>query len=193
MIKPNSFHQPYKIASILGVLVLAVSGASTCFSQSVLDRLSGFDADRIESISPWFEDASDASLGAEAAKLLYQVRRLSSGGLFAEPQAEDAHEEVSAEAANAENVNVGGDKASSFATLGDVVSLSGTVMGLETWDLPPSLVEVLEFRRLYRVEVIVSDNAVGGSDAEGNESGAQRVLVIATRVPSIFTAKQPKP
>jgi len=192
MKKPYSYHQPNKIASMLGVLVLAISGATACYSQSVLDRLSGFDAARIESISPWFEDASDASLGAEAAKLLYQIRRLSSGGLFAEPQAEDAREEASAEAANAENVSAGGDEALSFATLGEVVSLSGTVVGLETWDLPPSLTEVLEFRRLYRVEVLVSDSAVGVSDAQVNESVAQRVLVITTQVPSAWLEAPPQ-
>lgn len=190
--KPNSYLQTYKIASILGSLVLAVSGASTCLSESVLDRLSGFDAARIESISPWFEDASDASLGAEAAKLLYQIRRLSSGGLFAEPQAEDAGVQVAGEAANDGSVIAGSDKALSLATLGEVVSLSGTVASLETWDLPPALAEVLEFRSLYRVEVLVSDSTDKVNDEQLNESDAQRVLVIATQVPSAWLEAPPQ-
>lgn len=189
-----SYYQTYKAVWLLGVLT--ISGASTCFSQSVLNRLSGFDEARVESISPWFEDASDASLGAEAAKLLFQVRRLSGGGLFAEPQAEvpaqqRTDQQRTGEDTNQKDANANVDLALSSASLGDIVNLRGTVVNLQTWDLPPSLAEVLEFRRIYRVEMLVSDspdkvNAEQVSAEQVSDAAAQRVLVIATQVPSAW-------
>ncbi len=107
---------------ILGLLV------ATANAQSVVDRLSGFDAARIAAVADWIEQPTDESAGREAAKLIYQVNRLTrSGNSSIDPAA--------------------------VATVGSLVSIRGQATNIDAWKLPESLSDVLEFETLYRVEV----------------------------------------
>jgi len=121
----------YFTRSFCLVLTL-ISLATQVRAQSVVDRLSGFDLARIESVAQWIDRPNEEALGSEAAKLIYQVNRLMRAG------------GVTGEVDNSDE-------------MGALYRLNGQAKKIETWSLPESLAEVLEFEVVYRVEVIEED------------------------------------
>ncbi|MGV3483518.1 MAG: hypothetical protein ACO1RT_03760, partial [Planctomycetaceae bacterium] len=51
------------------IAAVLVTWAATSRAQSVIDRLSGFDTQRLTAVAQWVEQPADESLAQEAAKL----------------------------------------------------------------------------------------------------------------------------
>ena len=109
--------------------------SSSSFAQSILDRLSGFDQSRVHTASQWAENVEDAGMGAEAAKLVYQVNRFARGGVLTKGRTGDI---------------------GSNAITGEIVSFNGKATKIDRWRLPVDLASTLEFNDLFRVEITAS-------------------------------------
>lgn len=135
---------------------------------SVIDRLSGFDAERIAAVSGWLQAPTDSERLSETAKLLFQVNRLARTSL-APPPAGPAPL----------------DRPNLQLAVGDAVAIQGTAVALASAPLPPELAAVLELKQLYRVEVRTSYAlATGGDDEQAAPQSGPTVYVLTTSVPT---------
>jgi len=125
---------------------------------SVIDRISGFDAARIAAVADWLGQPADQAKLGEAAKLLFQVNRLSRTAL-ATPNA------VPTETLPADHKT------------GDAVSVGGRAISLAVAKLPVDLADVLDFDRVYRVEVELT--------IDGRPS-SRKCFVLSTTVPTAW-------
>lgn len=145
--------------------------------RNVVDRLSGFDAKRLETSAQWLDDPTNATKVAEIAKLLFQVDRLA-------------------------KVDIGSvlhpsDDQPTFPTVdrvfrpGDVVNIRGRAVELHASPVPPKLVEYLEFDKIYRVLVETSDAGTtppaGSPKAESVH--VERITVLTTTVPKAWLSR----
>lgn len=138
----NALHgNPFRLFAG-AVIIAGLASPSIIQAQSVVDRLSGFDESRLASVAPWAEQPEDERLGREAAKLLYQVNRLARSGTLA---GDSSTTDPSAD--------------SSSAAIGHRGSIRGQATAIDSWKLPESLAEVLEFDAVYRVEVTASGSS----------------------------------
>jgi hypothetical protein len=149
-------------------LICVAGGVAS--GQSVLDRLSGFDEARVTKIAPWLDEATFAEpssepLGVEAAKLLYQVNRLASGGLSA-ARAESDQKPI----------------------VGEIVAIRGKAATIESWQLPDSLADVLEFKTIYRVKIIADSTTNERDAATANETATSSPtwFVLTTKIPATW-------
>lgn len=140
--------------------VSEVTPESVPNDSSVIDRISGFDAVRIAAVGDWLGQPADEAKLREAAKLLFQVNRLSRTAL-ATPTAVPA----ASPPANRKT--------------GDAVSVGGRAVSLAVTKLPVDLAEVLEFDRVYRIEIELS--------MDGQPS-SQQCFVLSTTVPTAWLA-----
>jgi hypothetical protein len=124
----------------------------------VIDRISGFDAARIAAVGDWLGRPADEAKLREAAKLLFQVNRLSKTALKTPTSVPVASPPP-------------GRKT------GDAVSVGGRAISLAVAKLPVDLADVLEFDRVYRVEVDLS--------MDGRPS-SQKCFVLSTTVPTAW-------
>ncbi len=130
---------------------------------SVLNRLSGFDRQRLTDSAAWLRQPQDAERLAEVAKLLFQVNRLAGSSL--------------------RRTAVDGD-GSEFhpprrdAEIGDAVHIRGRVVAVAGAKLPVELADLLEFPAVYRVEV--------RTDAGDDAAASSTVYVLTSNVPSAW-------
>lgn len=158
----------------LGRLVLRLSVLFLCATPavaqetpprlSVIDRLSGFDAQRIAAVGGWLQAPADPERLGETAKLLFQVNRLARTSL-APPPAGPAPQ----------------DQPDLQLAVGDAVAIRGTAVALAAVTLPPELAAVLELERIYRVEVRTSHRSAG--DEQPTAEAGPTVYVLTTAVP----------
>ena len=160
----QTFHLKMRVVNVvwLAVSLLFVVHSKETLAQSVLNRLSGFDEPRVQAVATWIESPDDEQLGTEAAKLLYQVNRLASVGLATE----------------ADNVD-------QEALVGEMASIRGNAIRVDAWDLPDSLADVLEFKTVYRVEIMsgVQTDAAPSDSSQPSEQSPGVTHVITTKVP----------
>lgn len=116
----------------MALAVVLATDRAAC-AQSVVPWLGGFDVARVESVSQWVESPNDAQTLAEAAKLLYRMRRIDRDALLQQVSAEGKRQP------------------------GDATAMQGTAGGLTASPLPPELAEVLEMDRVYRLSLAVDD------------------------------------
>ena len=164
-----------RIVGGLWLLSVSISLASIAAAQetrpqlSVVDRLSGFDADRIAAVSDWLQAPADSERLGEAAKLLFQVNRLARTSL-APPPAGPAPQ----------------DAPDLPLAVGDAVAIRGTAVALASAPLPAELAEVLELERIFRVEVRTSYPSAGAAPAP---TAGPTIYVLTTSVPAPWLAQ----
>jgi len=122
----------------LFVIVAAVSSPRFAIANQAIDRLSGFDADRVTTAASWVDNPADMGQIAEVAKLVYQVNR--AAGTFS-------------------LLSNNASPLSSSSVVGEVVRIRGRVTKIDRIAVPATLAEVLEFSALYRVEVQAEEPA----------------------------------
>ena len=103
------------------------TAVTTCQGESAISQLSGFDLDRIALTYPPIDEDSKGEL----AKLLYRLQKTSARNLDA--------------------------KAGEFESLGDAIAIDAEIKQAARIDVPPRLVEFLEFNRM-QVLVCQSDD-----------------------------------
>lgn len=125
----------------IGLFLLFLSCASA-FADSAIDLLSGFDLARIESAYP---PSDDATLG-ELAKLIYRLQAISGSTLESRVA-----------------VDEGSDRSAKHE-LGDAVTVTGELVRVRKIPVPEALVEFLELRFLFIV------------DLQSEESGPRKII-----------------
>jgi hypothetical protein len=144
--------------------------------RSVIDRLSGFDEQRIAAVGDWLPAPRDEERLAEAAKLLFQVNRLARTALAAPPAGSAPY-----------------DDPTLISTAGDSITIRGTATSVVAVTLPPDLADVMEFDRVYRVEIQTTYRAIT-DDTEASElHPGPTVNVLTTSVPSAWLSEAAPP
>ncbi len=149
----------------LWLCLIASATAQNASRLSVVDRLSGFDTERIAAVSGWLQTPADPARLSETAKLLFQVNRLGRTSL-APPPAGPAPQD-------APDLQV---------SVGDAVAIRGTAVAVATATLPSELSEVVELKRIYRVEVQTSYTPSGDNPAA--EVAGPTIDVLTASVPT---------
>jgi len=105
-------------------------------NRSVLRSISGFNEQRIEAVSAWWRKPGEPQNLSEAAKLMFQVNRLSRTSLASQPS-----------------------QTPSTTTdpltwkIGDAVTVGGRAISIAAVKVPEELADVLEFSQIYRIEI----------------------------------------
>lgn len=157
------------LLSVLLPLAGIVTAQEAPSQLSLVDRLSGFDAERIAAVSGWLQAPADPERLSEVAKLLFQVNRLARTSLApppAGPAPQDAPDRQWA--------------------VGDAVAIHGTAIALASAPLPPELAEVLELERIFRVEVRTNYQQAGAAQAP---TTGPTMYVLTTSVPAPWLAQ----
>ncbi|TVQ02255.1 MAG: hypothetical protein EA381_03960 [Planctomycetaceae bacterium] len=161
-----------------GLISAAESGMAG--DRSVIDRLSGFDAERIARVGEWIDWPRDGQRLGQVARLIYQVNRLSRTGM--EPLGD-----FDSGAAAERSVPLAG-------VVGDWVGIRGTAVSLASAKLPAELAEVLEFEQVWLIEILLdegpgdtpppgSPDASAEAGADDSENGGSRVYALTGSVP----------
>lgn len=153
----------------VGLLLLCAT-AFTLRGQTAFDLLSGFDAQRLESVYP-IEDRQDVG---EMAKLLYRLRKADPKALAARRQA------------------------STGETLaGQVVSLSGTIERLRQYPVPEDLTAFLELDAFYEITLadessetptVVFAPPLPGDAGQGDRMTGDAVFLTTIKGTEFFAA-----
>lgn len=157
-------------------------GSAAAQSVAVVDRLSGFDSERIAAAGEWVDWPRDGERLAEVARLIYQVNRLtrSGGGLGRGGPAVERIDDRSAVDPRT-------------GAVGDWVGIRGSAISVVAARLPEALADVLDFERVWMVEIELeeaADLAGMGDAASDRKSGepvgglARRVFVLTGSVPA---------
>lgn len=111
-------------------------------NRSVLGSISGFDQQRIEAVSAWWRQSADPQNISEAAKLLFQVNRLSRTSLASQPSQTPA-------------------TTTDPLTwkIGDAVTVGGRATAIAAVKIPADLADVLDFSQIYRIEIETDQGA----------------------------------
>lgn len=143
------------VIRLVGAIALSLAtGWSSLQAGSALELLSGFDQESVSDSGRWLAAPQDEAAVLQAAKLMYQVRRVGPRGL--------------AERATTR-------PAGSAWVPGDVIELRGVVDQLAAAAIPEDRAEVLEMERLFRLRIRIDapEDSEADPDADADPDAGE--------------------
>lgn len=122
-----------QLLPVICIIAWLIAGLSSpCWAESAIDLLSGFDAERLQTVYP----PRDETSAGELAKLIYRLRTIDASAL--QDRAGEAPE----------------------GQLGDAIIIEGQIGQIKRLQVPQPLVEFIELSHLYLVDVQTGDATV---------------------------------